>query len=149
MKKDRRIQLTVISLDPLVTPEMFATATCEDFQLPMSMHSLITKQIQEQLTEHKASDVQRHVNANSVHDVDETSEAIECGANDDKEDAWWEQWRARLHGSEDQVKIEEMDDLVPLDVASLPRDQPDVKGGPLELRILVKVIVNPEFSHND
>ncbi|KIO33189.1 hypothetical protein M407DRAFT_52328, partial [Tulasnella calospora MUT 4182] len=43
--------------DPVVTVERFAQLTVEDFQLPAPMASLIAKQIQEQLTEHKAVDL--------------------------------------------------------------------------------------------
>lgn len=44
----------VRSLDPVITPEMFAQTLVEDYALSPTYHSVITKSIQEQLSDFKA-----------------------------------------------------------------------------------------------
>ena len=40
-------------VDPIVTPEAFATSIIDDYGLPQSYHSTISKSIEEQLSDHK------------------------------------------------------------------------------------------------
>ncbi|EIW79898.1 hypothetical protein CONPUDRAFT_43119, partial [Coniophora puteana RWD-64-598 SS2] len=40
--------------DPVITPEHFAQTVVEDYALAQSYHGLITKSIQEQLSDYKA-----------------------------------------------------------------------------------------------
>lgn len=48
------IPLNLCSLDPVITPEMFAQTLVEDYALSPTYHSVITKLIQEQLSDFKA-----------------------------------------------------------------------------------------------
>ena len=41
-------------LDPIITPELFAQSVVDDYQLAPSYHAIITKSIQEQLSDYKA-----------------------------------------------------------------------------------------------
>ncbi|EPQ51859.1 SNF5-domain-containing protein [Gloeophyllum trabeum ATCC 11539] len=70
--------------DPVVTPELFAQSVVDDYALPQAYHGVITKSIQEQL-----SDYQAHAAGA------EAAEALR-GRLDGEEAAWWESWRKRL-----------------------------------------------------
>lgn len=43
-----------MAIDPVITPEMFAQTLVEDYALPPTYHSMISKSIQEQLSDFKA-----------------------------------------------------------------------------------------------
>lgn len=143
-------------VDPVATAERFAQLTIEDFQLPAPMATLITKQIQEQLTEHKAVDLPDAMN------IVVDKEEIFQGKLEDGDDVWWEGWRKRLRtGNEGQfvrrgqsddegelkrkstpppvkLEIEDEDAFKPIDVSSLP-PPPDLKNNP-EIRVMIKVV---------
>ncbi|KAG8959571.1 SWI/SNF chromatin-remodeling complex subunit [Tulasnella sp. 419] len=75
--------------DPVVTPEQFALATCQDFDLPLSAAPLIGKSIQEQLQEFKSL---THPTAGRG-DNEEHAGWME---EEDDEWGWWEGWRKKL-----------------------------------------------------
>ncbi|KAF9530513.1 hypothetical protein CPB83DRAFT_788034 [Crepidotus variabilis] len=79
--------------DPIVTPEHLAQSLVEDYQLGESSHSAIVKSIQEQL-----SDFQTHTFGTV--DGEEEVDGVLKGVLDEKEEAWWNNWRrvARSQG---------------------------------------------------
>ncbi|KII91710.1 hypothetical protein PLICRDRAFT_51839 [Plicaturopsis crispa FD-325 SS-3] len=85
--------------DPVVTPESFAQSVVDDYNLMPSYHSVITKSIQDQLSDFRAHSA-------SIIDVDGTDADAEDngvagkGLLDDADAAWWESWRRRLRSEE-------------------------------------------------
>ncbi|KAG1752128.1 hypothetical protein EDB19DRAFT_1627888 [Suillus lakei] len=73
--------------DPVITPEHFAQTLIEDYALPQSYHGVITRAIQEQLSDFKA-----HI-ASLLEDDDLTM--VDRGSLDDEDVKWWESWRKR------------------------------------------------------
>ncbi|KAG1802066.1 uncharacterized protein HD556DRAFT_1228080 [Suillus plorans] len=73
--------------DPVITPEHFAQTLIEDYALPQSYHGVITRAIQEQLSDFKA-----HI-ARLLEDDDLTM--VDRGSLDDEDVKWWESWRKR------------------------------------------------------
>ncbi|KAG9028270.1 SWI/SNF chromatin-remodeling complex subunit [Tulasnella sp. JGI-2019a] len=129
--------------DPVVTPEKFAATTCEDFGLPSQVASMITKQIQEQLTDYKTSDMQRPAELDMIDGISD-DHALR-GELEETDATFWEKWRQRLHSGveiHDQalavnnavVKDEEFDQ--PMDVSML--QQVKIKKD-LELRVMIKL----------
>lgn len=136
--------------DPVVKPDQFAAMTCEDVGLPAAIAPIISKQIQEQLSEHKIS----HADLD-MPDASSEDQAIR-GQLEDEDDGFWEMWRKRLNTTEDgdlaekqpadranDVKTEANDVMVkeevfdaPMVVSRLPRV--DIKRD-TELRIMIKV----------
>lgn len=154
-------------VEPIVasTPDKFASATCEDFRLPSVMVSPMTKQIQEQLAEHKAIDLHRYINSNDP--VIESGDVVR-GTMEQRDEVWWEGFRKRLRtgradgefvksgqsdseaeGDEEWKRkaakgaplsdVKEEEELTILDVKNLPAPA-DLKQNP-GLRIMVKVWV--------
>ena len=70
----------------------------EDYGLAPSYHSVITKSIQDQL-----SDFRIH-SANPDGDIDEADVDIVKGELDEEDAAWWESWRKRLRTARGFVK---------------------------------------------
>ena len=140
------------------------------------MAPLITKQIQEQLTEHKAVDLQKH-----VVDEDEGDEVVVKGKMENRDAVWWEGWRKRLRTDDDgdyvksgqsddeddegghhQLKrknrpapaavknedddMDEEDEIKPIDVKTLVPLVSDSKAKP-ELRIMIKVPKSATFVY--
>ncbi|KAI0672423.1 hypothetical protein C8Q78DRAFT_749222 [Trametes maxima] len=78
--------------DPIVTPEVFAQSVVDDYGLAPSYHAVITKSIQEQLSDYKAH------SATFGEDgvmIDEEDELLQGKIADD-EAFWWEAWRKRV-----------------------------------------------------
>ena len=146
----------------MVTPEMFAYTTCQDFDVPSSAASLIVKQIQDQLAEYR----QHHVDLNPemVFRSQHTESTVIRGTlEDEKDDVWWERWRKRLRtgealgefvksgdeadGDDDEVSLKHKDpgvvkeEAVDRDVIDVdkPRAASPSKEPNEELRILIKV----------
>ncbi|EIN14518.1 SNF5-domain-containing protein [Punctularia strigosozonata HHB-11173 SS5] len=94
-------------VDPVVTPEAFAQSIVDDYQLPSSYQSTITKAIQEQL-----SDYQAHTSggSNDHQDDEEKDEKVTGPARagvlggDDRDSKWWEAWRKRVRTKAGFVK---------------------------------------------
>ena len=80
----------ILGTDPVVTPEAFAQSVVEDYGLTPSYHAVITKSIQDQL-----SDFRIH-SENPDGDFDEADVDIVKGELDEEDAAWWELWRKRL-----------------------------------------------------
>ena len=92
--------------DPIVTPEAFAQSVVDDYGLPSSYHSVITKAIQEQLSDFKAHSAMVAELETGIVDVDaiETEGPLLKGALEGDELQWWENWRKRLRNKDGYVK---------------------------------------------
>lgn len=69
-------------IDPIVTPEIFAQTIVEDYALPSNYHSVITKSIQEQL-----SDYQAHVL--EFDGTNEKNTIVGAGKLEEADERWW------------------------------------------------------------
>ncbi|KAL5520663.1 SNF5 [Sanghuangporus sanghuang] len=94
--------------DPIVTPEAFAMALIDDYGLSTSYHSIITKSIQEQLSDYKAhtatfADVSNDIELSS--NGEPKAPLIRGVLEDEGEDAkWWATWRTRLRKKDGTVR---------------------------------------------
>lgn len=81
-----------VSLDPIITPEVFAQTIVDDYSLPPSYHTVITKAIQDQLSDFKAHSTTFGEDGVSTlsSDVD-----IAKGMLEGEEATWWEAWKKR------------------------------------------------------
>ena len=153
----------IIYTDPVVTPEAFAQTVVEDYALAPSYHAVITKSIQDQL-----SDFRIH-SANPDGDIEEADPDIMRGTLDEQDAAWWESWRKRLRTERGSLKSARRAEgknrkrkRVVKDEASVPKSSPaGLYGGvPLDvddievdestmhedMRILIKVYYQfPKF----
>ncbi|OCH92769.1 SNF5-domain-containing protein [Obba rivulosa] len=79
--------------DPVVTPEIFAQSVVEDYSLPSTYHAVITKSIQDQLSDFKA-----HSTTFGEDGVAGTPdpEPVLKGTMEEEDAAWWEAWRKRV-----------------------------------------------------
>ncbi|KAH8829126.1 hypothetical protein DL96DRAFT_1596763 [Flagelloscypha sp. PMI_526] len=73
--------------DPIITPEIFAQSLVDDYTLNASYHSVITKSIQEQL-----SDYEMH---NSEPSSSQSTDGPKSGNLEEQDAEWWERWRKR------------------------------------------------------
>ena len=79
-------------LDPVVTPEIFAQSIVDDYGLAPHYHVIITKSIQDQLTDYRA-----HTASFVDDDVESDGDAVVMkGRLEGEEEMWWEGWRKRL-----------------------------------------------------
>ncbi|KAJ7647665.1 hypothetical protein FB45DRAFT_734019 [Roridomyces roridus] len=69
---------------PVVGPEHFAQTVVEDYDLPSNYLGLITKSIQDQLSEYRA------------HSVNYEDSTVRNGTLDEQSAEWWSNWRKRL-----------------------------------------------------
>lgn len=81
-----------------MTPEVFAQSVIDDYGLSSSYHSIITKSIQEQLSDFKAHSALLAETDSTPIDVDEeeVENRVLSGRFDDAEDEWWSTWRSKL-----------------------------------------------------
>ena len=152
-----------LRIDPVITPEIFAQTIVDDYGLASSYHAIITKAIQDQLSDYKAHSTTFGEDGTPQSPVDETSVVV--GALEDEEVKWWDGWRdkmrtgvafkivappAETHRRKRRkvVKDEEHDAAaVPAPAPPVDKDQPmsvddfeeDESKALEELRILVKV----------
>jgi len=83
-------------VDPVVTPETFAQSIVDDYALNPNYHSVIVKQIQEQLGDFKAHSLSYDQDSGELV-VDLTSETpVIQGTLDGVQGKWWEAWRKRM-----------------------------------------------------
>jgi SWI/SNF-related matrix-associated actin-dependent regulator of chromatin subfamily B protein 1 len=82
-------------VDPVVTPENFAQSLIDDYHLPLNYHSVITKSIQDQLSDFKAH----------LSNPDDPDDTVCNGELDDDDATWWESWRKRLRTEDGFVKL--------------------------------------------
>lgn len=92
--------------DPLVTPEVFAQSVVDDYGLSSSYHSVITKSIQEQLSDYRAHTA-------TLADLDDNTINVEnvevCrGVLEEEDLLWWESWRKRMRRPDGSVKTSAM-----------------------------------------
>ncbi|TBU24697.1 hypothetical protein BD311DRAFT_671180 [Dichomitus squalens] len=78
--------------DPIITPEVFAQSVVDDYQLTPSYHAIITKSIQEQLSDYKAHSATFGEDGAMI----DEAEDIMHGKFSEEEAAWWEAWRKRV-----------------------------------------------------
>lgn len=83
--------LTMVS-DPIITPEIFAQSIVDDYSLTQNYHSVITKAIQEQLSDFKAHSTT--FGEDGV--MNETEDVILKGELEVDDATWWEAWRDRV-----------------------------------------------------
>lgn len=88
--------------DPVITPELFAGTLIDDYQLPLSYHAVITKSIQEQLSDFKAQSL---VADEPAHQEKEPLGGVHGEADEDEDAAWWESWRKRLRTDDGYVRL--------------------------------------------
>lgn len=81
-----------------MTPEAFAQSVVEDYALPASYHAVITKSIQDQL-----SDFRIH-STNPDGDIDDSDATLVRGELDEDDAVWWESWRKRLRTERGSTK---------------------------------------------
>ncbi|KAI8990720.1 hypothetical protein BD414DRAFT_413161 [Trametes punicea] len=78
--------------DPIITPEIFAQSIVDDYGLAPSYHAVITKSIQEQLSDYKAHSATFGDDGVMI----EEEEEVIRGKITEEEAAWWEAWRKRV-----------------------------------------------------
>lgn len=92
--------LTMLHKDPVVTPENFAQSLVDDYSLPSSYHAVITKSIQDQLSDFKAHSANYDGDTSDV----ATENVLEEGLLDEEDVAWWNLWRKRLRKPSGHVR---------------------------------------------
>ncbi|TCD69938.1 SWI/SNF chromatin-remodeling complex subunit [Steccherinum ochraceum] len=87
--------------DPIITPEIFAQSIIDDYALSPNYHTIITKAIQDQLSDYKAHSTTFGGEADGVVpvvvDVDaEADETVVKGVIEEEEEVWWDGWRKEV-----------------------------------------------------
>lgn len=79
-------------IDPVITPEIFAQTIVDDYSLGANYHAVITKAIQDQLSDYKA-----HSTTFGEDGLSTLASDAEMGKGvlEGEEAAWWEAWRKR------------------------------------------------------
>lgn len=90
--------MLTFDVDPVVTPEAFAQSVVEDYGLAPHYHNIITKSIQDQL-----SDFRIH-STNPDGDLNEADGILVRGDLEEEDAAWWESWRKRLRTTRGYIK---------------------------------------------
>ncbi|KAF8653658.1 hypothetical protein AX16_003809 [Volvariella volvacea WC 439] len=115
--------------DPVVTPEIFAQTIVEDYNLAPNYHAVITKSIQDQLSDFKAHHVSYdndttttamtttgvgHTGGDNDGDDESSNKQdgeitsaspLHRGQLDESNAAWWESWRKKLRTEKGYVRI--------------------------------------------
>jgi SWI/SNF-related matrix-associated actin-dependent regulator of chromatin subfamily B protein 1 len=81
--------------DPVVQPEHFAQSLIEDYQLPISYRSTITKSIEDQLADYKTHSLLYDTDTGEPVNPNEVGPQLH-GSLEDKDAQWWESWRKQL-----------------------------------------------------
>ncbi|KAJ6591033.1 SNF5-domain-containing protein [Mycena vulgaris] len=79
--------------DPVISPEHFAQTVVEDYNLAPTYHAVITKTIQDQLSDYRAHSA--NYDGDSW-DLAVTEDTVHAGKLEGKSAAWWGAWRKRL-----------------------------------------------------
>ena len=76
--------------DPIITPEIFAQSVVDDYALAPSYVAMITKAIQDQLSDYKA-----HSNTFGDDGVPQSpvEDVVMKGGMEGEEASWWEKWK--------------------------------------------------------
>jgi SWI/SNF-related matrix-associated actin-dependent regulator of chromatin subfamily B member 1 len=155
-------------IDPVVTPESFAQSIVDDYGLAPAYHAVITKSIQEQLSDFKAH------SANYDGDSEDivVEDTLEKGKLDEEAVAWWAKWRKSIRTDAGYVRRKKLlgkakkrrklgrgDARVLSDIpnGTAEKDVPvgeeildvDDKVVPEEMRILIKVCVYFHVGRED
>ncbi|KAJ7481525.1 hypothetical protein FB451DRAFT_1443853 [Mycena latifolia] len=80
--------------DPVISPENFAQTVVEDYNLAPTYHAVITKTIQDQLSDYRAHSANYDGDSWDVQVAEE--DTLQAGALEGKSAAWWSAWRKRL-----------------------------------------------------
>ncbi|KAF8062306.1 hypothetical protein FPV67DRAFT_266178 [Lyophyllum atratum] len=90
--------------DPVVTPENFAQTVVEDYNLAANYHAVITKSIQDQLSDFKAHsglyDVDNAEPSSPVFTTTTIDPGPKRGRLEGDEERWWAGWRERVETGE-------------------------------------------------
>ncbi|KAG6883249.1 hypothetical protein C0993_007230, partial [Termitomyces sp. T159_Od127] len=87
--------------DPVVTPEVFAQSVVEDYALSPNYHAVITKSIQDQLSDFRAHSGLFDLDGDVPMPVVDLNEkeaepaAGRLGGRDEDNERWWARWRGR------------------------------------------------------
>jgi SWI/SNF-related matrix-associated actin-dependent regulator of chromatin subfamily B member 1 len=88
VERHRRISPTLAVLDPIITPEIFAQSIVDDYSLAPNYHAVITKTIQDQLSDYKAH--------SATFGEEGFDDVMLKGQLEDDEAGWWDAWKAHL-----------------------------------------------------
>ncbi|KAF8208209.1 hypothetical protein K438DRAFT_1961718 [Mycena galopus ATCC 62051] len=143
--------------DPVISPEHFAQTVVEDYNLAHQYHAIITKTIQDQLSDYRAHSASYDGDSWDLA-VAEDKDALRAGALEGETAAWWSAWRKRLrteygfvrtargkgHKRRKVVKDDDMDaaDERPMSVEEFKFDHKALQD---DMRILIRldIIVGP------
>lgn len=81
------------NVDPVISPEHFAQTVVEDYNLAPTYHGVITKSIQDQLSDFRAHSA--NYDGDSW-DLAVTEDTLRAGTLEGESAAWWSAWRKRL-----------------------------------------------------
>lgn len=76
------------SLDPIITPEIFAQSIVDDYSLAPNYHTVITKTIQDQLSDYKAH--------STTFGEDGFDDVVLKGQIEDEDGMWWDTWKGHV-----------------------------------------------------
>ncbi|KAJ7672593.1 SNF5-domain-containing protein [Mycena polygramma] len=79
--------------DPVISPEHFAQTVVEDYNLASSYHGVITKTIQDQLSDYRAHSANYD---GDNWDIAVPEDTLRAGTLEGASAAWWSAWRKRL-----------------------------------------------------
>lgn len=74
--------------DPVITPEIFAQSIVDDYSLTPNYHSVVTKAIQDQLSDYKAH--------SATFGEDGFDETVLKGQIDEEDAMWWDAWKTHV-----------------------------------------------------
>ncbi|KAJ7164897.1 hypothetical protein C8R46DRAFT_900772 [Mycena filopes] len=137
--------------DPVISPEDFAQTVVEDYNLASSYHGVITKAIQDQLSDYRAHSA--NYDGDSW-DVAVTEDTLRAGTLEGESAAWWSAWRKRLRSGRAAtskghkhkrrkvvVEEEDDDDMEAADEKPMAVEEFTFKQGTMtdDMRILIKM----------
>ncbi|KAJ7337371.1 hypothetical protein DFH08DRAFT_705548 [Mycena albidolilacea] len=142
--------------DPVISPEHFAQTVVEDYNLAHTYHAVITKTIQDQLSDYRAHSA--NYDGDSW-DLAITENTLCAGKLEGESAAWWSAWRKRLRteygfvragrgkGHKRRKVIQEDEDMAMADERPMSVDEFtfDHKALHDDMRILIRldIIVGP------
>ncbi|KAH8097112.1 hypothetical protein BXZ70DRAFT_895483 [Cristinia sonorae] len=88
--------------DPIITPDVFAQSIVDDYALAPSYHAIITKAIQDQLSDYKAHSAifGGEPDASFSDENGNAADVVVKGEIEEEEDAkWWDAWRKNVRSN--------------------------------------------------
>jgi SWI/SNF-related matrix-associated actin-dependent regulator of chromatin subfamily B protein 1 len=136
--------------DPVISPEHFAQTVVEDYNLAHTYHAVITKTIQDQLSDYRAHSASYDGDS---WDLAITENTLCAGKLEGESAAWWSAWRKRLRteygfvragrgkGHKRRKVIQEDEDMAMADERPMSVDEFtfDHKALHDDMRILIRV----------